>query len=157
VGDVTRRTLLHAGFERARAMLARLFDERGAAKGARPRMALRAPVVAKQRDGDVVTRRVVIATFSPGREVDGIKGAIAVTWEASAGGSFPRFAGRLWVEPRTASTSWLRLDGSFDRTPGAAPGSEVGEAALGNRIVLATAKMLLDQVGHEIEKLQRTG
>lgn len=138
-------------------MLAQLIDERGGAKGAAPRMALRAPVVEKRRDADVVTRRVVIAKFAPREEAGGIKGTVAVTWEPSAGGSLPSFRGKLWVEPRTASTSWLRLDGSYDRAPAAAPSAAADEAALGDRIVAATAKMLLDQVGHEIEKLQRTG
>lgn len=75
---------------------------------------------------------------------------LQVTWSGAAGTPFPRFHGTLSLEPSSATTSWLRLDGHYRGMRPTLRLAAPGESALGHRLVVATARLLLATVGSGI-------
>jgi hypothetical protein len=74
-----------------------------------------------------------------------------VVWRPAPDETFPAFTGRLSVLADTASTCWLKLDGTYATSPATLRLADLGERAIAGRIVLATASMLLESVARSIE------
>ena len=141
--ELVRRVLMRHGLGEARARLHDAIAERATAS-ARYCLALNAPVYLRGLDTEIVLNRDVIAEIGQG---DGATAeAYPVSWELEGTSRFPRFAGLLSLEAHDPSTSWLQIAGTYERNPSTLRFVEPGEMAIGRRIAMATAKVLLDQI-----------
>ncbi len=112
-------------------------------------IALRAPVRLGALGTDIELHDAIMAELrAPSAPEDG---AILVTWRLPAGGVFPRFTGHMWAQADTAETSWLCLDGEYQRHEPTLRVAEPGEFLIGHRIAVATAKTLLAVIVARIE------
>lgn len=110
---------------------------------------LRAPVRLGALGTDIELHDAIVAELRAPSESG--NDAVLVTWQLPAGGVFPRFAGYMWAQADTAETSWLCLDGEYQRREATLRVAEPGEFLIGHRIAVATAKSLLDAVAARIE------
>jgi len=112
---------------------------------------LRAPVFLTSLGAEIALSGQTVARLATRRPASA--GAlVAVAWEPVAGGAFPRFRGELWSEAETLCASWLRLEGHYEASTGGRRLGEPGERAIGYRIALATAKVLLDAVAATVTR-----
>ena len=141
--DLVRRVLVRYPIAEARQRLGVVVAARCTAS-ARCCLALNAPVYLRGLDTEIVLNRDVIAEIGPkdGTSAD----AYPVQWELEGTSRFPRFAGHLTLAEHDAGSSWLQIAGTYERHPSTLRFVEPGELAIGRRIAIATAKVLLDQI-----------
>ncbi len=115
-------------------------------------LALRAPVMLPALETEIVLQRDVVVTVSAAGE--GEDGAsLRVAWQPAGGGPFPRFVGTLRVEGDDLENCCLVLQGNC--APTSASLSRSSEVALGHRIAVSTARMLLREIRASLERSQR--
>jgi hypothetical protein len=83
--------------------------------------------------------------------LEGATACAGVTWFGSRNGPFPRLHGRLRIEPATTWTATLRFDARYRHMPATLRLSASAESIIGHRIILATARQLLRDVGVALE------
>jgi hypothetical protein len=117
-----------------------------------PTLALRVPLVAGT-DGTALERdvKVSVARIESGFENFD---RLAVTWEPTQGGPFPKFAGRIEVKADEDYDSFrLVLSGSY--TPPFGLAGEVFDMIVGRWLAIATARDLLERLRTAIESSYR--
>ena len=150
MSHLTRSVLVRSPQRRVAAVLRRIVEDDVA--GSAWSFTLRAPVFLTSLAAEIVLSGATIARLGAGGPA--ATGAlVAVAWEPAGGGAFPRFSGNLWSEAETLCASWLRLEGDYESAPDRLRLSERGERAIGHRIALATAKLLLDDVAAAVTRL----
>lgn len=99
------------------------------------------------RDGAIPMRLDIPVTVSAalGRDEENLNNVWHITWAASAGGPFPRFAGTLAVCEDDRGKTYLELDGNYEPPLGVVFGSAF-EATVGHRIAQHTAREFVEQI-----------
>lgn len=102
---------------------------------------------------DVGLEREVVARFLVGYDPLHLSKPMSVDWEPSGGGPFPHFTGTLTInEDEDYGSCVISLFGSYEPPLGI-----VGrgfDAVVGNRIALATARRLLEEIRDGMEAAQ---
>jgi len=121
----------------------------------RPTLALRVPLAIPGLKNPALMQKDVTASIKRMHASSDSFEDFSVTWEAIAGGPFPRFTGKLTVKGDEDYDSFrLVLEGAYDPPLGAA--GEAFDVLVGHWIAIATARDLLERVREAIEIAYRT-
>jgi hypothetical protein len=149
MSDISERLVVHCPDQEASQHLAAFINEHQAGDG-RVRVPLRLPTGVFRERRSLLERRVV-ATLYPLRTLSDPYPTYSVTWAPHSAAPIPEFAGALAVEKSPADECFgLLVSGHYELALGAV--GAMLDAAMGRRIVHASARDLLRSIADYVER-----